>query len=429
MFKFLHAADMHLDSPLRGLERYEGAPVETIRQATRHAFSQLVRLAIDEQVAFVLIAGDCYDGDWKDYNTGLFLVREMARLQDARIPVYLIAGNHDAANRMTKSLRLPANVTMLSSQKPETVRVEPYGVAIHGQGFATAAVTDDLASTYPAAAPGAFNVGMLHTCAEGREGHDRYAPCTLDTLRGKGYHYWALGHIHAREVLHDDPLIVFPGNIQGRHVRETGAKGCTLVTVDGRLVPTIKHVPLDVLRWEIGSVDATGAEDGYGIVDRFAAQLGELTRACEGRPLALRVVVRGACPAHAALAAAPLRWTKEIRAKALEEGGGDIWVEKVKLETTAPRRPGWKPAADGPLGELLNYLGELQADDEKLAEAGGELADLRRKLPFELREGEDRLDLDSPDGLRVLLEQVRQLLVGRLVPDEDNAGRPAHAEK
>lgn len=417
MFKYLHAADMHLDSPLRGLERYEGAPVETIRQASRHAFSQLVRLAIEEQVAFVLIAGDLYDGDWKDYNTGLFLVREMARLQEARIPVHIIAGNHDAANRMTKSLRLPGNVTMLSSQKPESVRVEPYGVLVHGQGFATAAVTEDLAAGYPAADPSCFNIGLLHTCAEGREGHDRYAPCTLDTLRSKGYQYWALGHIHAREVLHDDPLIVFPGNIQGRHVRETGAKGCTLVTVDGRLVPAIKHVPLDVLRWEICTVDASGAEDGYSVVDRFAAKLAEIVRSCEGRPLAVRVVVRGACPAHAALTGSPLHWTKEIRAKALEEGGGEIWVEKVKLETTAPRRPGWKPSTDGPLGELLTYLAELQSDEAKLLEVGGELNDLRRKLPAELREGEERLDFDSPDGLRVLLEQVREVLVGRLVPE------------
>ena len=244
---------------------------------------------------------------------------------------------------MTKSLRLPGNVTMLSSQKPETVRVEPYGVAIHGQGFATAAVTEDLASSYPAAVPGSFNLGMLHTCAEGREGHDRYAPCTLDTLRGKGYQYWALGHIHAREVLHDDPLIVFPGNIQGRHVRETGAKGCTLVTVDGRLVPSIKHVQLDVLRWEICTVDATGAEDGYGVVDRFAARLGEVTarlrgsaeRRSRGRSRCLPGARR-----HCRIAATLDQGDSR---KALEEGGGDVWVEKVKLETSARAGPAGSP--------------------------------------------------------------------------------------
>ena len=96
MFKFLHAADIHLDSPLRGLDRYEGCPVEEIRGATRRALEGLVRLAVAERVAFVLIAGDVYDGDWPDHGTGLFFARKMAELKDARIPVYLISGNHDA---------------------------------------------------------------------------------------------------------------------------------------------------------------------------------------------------------------------------------------------------------------------------------------------------------------------------------------------
>src|SRR5262249_21567667 len=156
MFKFLHAADIHLDSPLQGLERYEGAPLEQIRQATRRALENLVRLALDEQVAFVLIAGDLYHGDWKDYNTGLFLVKQMNRLREANIPVFLIAGNHDAANKMTRTLRLPENVTLLSSEWPETCVLEDIGVAIHGQGFAAAAVTEDLSERYPHAKRGYF---------------------------------------------------------------------------------------------------------------------------------------------------------------------------------------------------------------------------------------------------------------------------------
>jgi hypothetical protein len=137
----------------------------------------------------------------------------------------------------------------------------------------------------------------------------------------------------------------------------------------------------------------------------------------DDRPLAVRVVVEGASGAHAGLAASPSRWTGEIRARAIEVGGGEVWVEKVKLDTTAPRRPGWKPSTDGPLGELLGYLAELQADKAKLVEAAGQLHDLHRKLPLELREGEDRLDFESPEALAGLLEQVRELLVGQLVPE------------
>ena len=157
--------------------------------------------------------------------TGLFFISQMVRLRDAGIPVYLIAGNHDAANKMTKTLEMPDNVHMFSAKRPQTLTLGEIGVAIHGQSFATEAVTEDLAARYPANASGMFNIGLLHTCATGSGEHERYAPCTLDGLRGKEYQYWALGHIHKREILHRDPLIVFPGNLQGRHIRETRAQG------------------------------------------------------------------------------------------------------------------------------------------------------------------------------------------------------------
>ncbi|HEV3007227.1 MAG TPA: DNA repair exonuclease, partial [Pirellulales bacterium] len=175
MFKFIHAADIHLDSPLKGLEQYEGAPIDEIREATRRALANLVRLAIAEDVAFVLIAGDVYDGNWRDFKTGLYFAGEMSRLREAQIPVYLISGNHDAANRMTRSLELPANVTRLPSRKPATVRLDEIGVSIHGQGFASPAVLDNLAAAYPPATPGHFNIGLLHTSAGGSQLHEPYA--------------------------------------------------------------------------------------------------------------------------------------------------------------------------------------------------------------------------------------------------------------
>jgi DNA repair exonuclease SbcCD nuclease subunit len=196
MPKFLHAADIHLDSPLRGLQRYEGAPVEEIRQASRRALENLVQLALDQSVAFVLIAGDLYDGDWKDHRTGLYFVSQMVRLREAGIPVIAIAGNHDAANKMTRTLPLPENVHLLDHKKPETFLLEQPGVAIHGQSFATPSVLEDLSAAYPPAVGGMLNIGLLHTCATGREGHQPYAPCTIPGLISKHYDYWALGHAH-----------------------------------------------------------------------------------------------------------------------------------------------------------------------------------------------------------------------------------------
>src|SRR3954451_11192985 len=175
--KFIHAADIHLDSPLIGLQRYDGAPVEALRGATRRAFQALVDLALAEPVDFLLIAGDLYDGDWRDFNTGLFFVQQATRLTRAGIPIFLIHGNHDAESRISRRLTLPETGKMFSAARPETARRPELGVAIHGQSFRPPDVTDTLARDYPAPIPGWFNIGLLHTAATGREGHAPYAPC------------------------------------------------------------------------------------------------------------------------------------------------------------------------------------------------------------------------------------------------------------
>ncbi|MEX0714235.1 MAG: DNA repair exonuclease [Pirellulales bacterium] len=415
MFKFVHAADIHLDSPLRGLERYDEAPVDEIRGATRRALANLVQLAIDEQAAFVLLAGDLYDGDWHDHQTGLFFVGQMARLREAGIKAYLIAGNHDAANRMTKSLRLPDNVHQLSTGQPETVPLDECGTMIHGQGFANAACSDDLSQRYPAATPGCFNVGVLHTSATGRPGHEPYAPCTVDGLRTRQYDYWALGHVHQREVLSQDPPIHFPGNIQGRHIRETGAKGCLLASVDDQRRATAEFRPLDVLRWEQLAVEAGSADDEDDVLNRFQAALEQLLRHSDGRPLAMRVEIRGACRAHQRLVSQPERWINEVRAAALHLACGRVWIEKVLLRTAPVRRLDGGRASDGPLGELLQYIDEVRADPAALAGLGQELADLARKLPAEMKEGPDRVPLGDPAWLGDAMVHVEAMLVDRLL--------------
>jgi exonuclease SbcD len=413
MFTFLHAADIHLDSPQRGLERYEGAPVAECRGATRRALENLVELALARKVAFVVIVGDLYDGDWPDYNTGLFFGKQMARLRDGDIPVVMIRGNHDAANKMTKDLRLVDNVKVLSTHEAQTVLLEDQGVAIHGRSFPTREVKENLARSYPARRSGYFNLGLLHTCVDGREGHEPYAPCTLADLRAKEYGYWALGHIHHREILHkEDPWVVFPGNLQGRHAREPGPKGCVLVTVDDHHeVVSAEARWLDVVRWETCRLDAAGARDGDEVVARFRNRLAPLLVACDDRLMALRVEVHGATPAHAALAAHAAHWTSEFRQSALDAGDCRIWIEKVLFRTSPPQSMAEGFAGDAPLAELSAYLDELRGDEARLTAVGTRaLDDLARKLPPELLDG-----FDSPRRLRGLLEQVGPLLFERLV--------------
>jgi DNA repair exonuclease SbcCD nuclease subunit len=422
---FLHAADIHLDSPFKGLERYEGAPIDRIRGATRRAFERLVDLAIDQHVDFVLIAGDLYDGDWRDYNTGLFLVRQLARLRDPGIPVFIIAGNHDAANKMTRILRLPDNVRLLAHDHPETMRLDYLRVAIHGQSFAKTAVTENLAISYPAAVSGYTNIGLLHTGLGGADGHERYAPCTLEDLRLRAYDYWALGHIHARQVLCSDPPVVFAGNVQGRHIRETGPKGCVLATIHPDQSITHNFHRLDQARWERASVDVSELRAESDVLAR-AAEIFDGLLASErdaDTVLALRVTLRGTSPLHGRLHANPERFAAEIHSLANERGDDRLWIERVELDTRPPRA---HTMSEGPMEELLEVLEQLRADSGSMHSVVDELAELKRKLPPELSSDPDSPRLDDVAWLQTLLGEIEPLLLDLLLKsqDGDSSSRP-----
>ena len=416
--KFIHAADIHLDSSLHGLEHYEGAPVEEIRSATRRAFDNMIELAIDEGIDFVLLAGDLYDGDWKDYNTGLYFMERMGRLREAGLRVFMVAGNHDAASQITKHLRLPDNVTVFATRAPERIILDDINVVIHGQGFTTRAVTDDLSQAYPQRDPQYFNIGLLHTCLDGKPGHEPYAPCTVDGLRSKGYQYWALGHVHKREEVSKDPWIVFPGNIQGRHIRETGPKGCTLVTVEEGEVTGVEHRDLDVMRWSLCELDISASETVDDIYEQVREGLQSALDAAEGRPVAVRLVLQGACSAHSALHADRERWIQEYRALATGLGGAGVWLEKVSIKTKPSVSADEVLERDDALSGLLCAIRDIELDASALDELADEISALRQKLPAELLSGDDPYDPTDPAVLKDTLEDIKELLVNRLLSTE-----------
>lgn len=412
--KVVHAADIHLDSPLLGLARYEGAPVARIREATRRAFSALVELCISEPAALLLLAGDLYDGSWKDYSTGLFFAAEMTRLREAGVRVVWIRGNHDAASQITKRLKLPDNVRELSFRRPDTVVFEDLGLAVHGQGFASREVSENIALAYPEPLPGLVNFGLLHTSVSGRPGHEPYAPCKLEQLVGKGYDYWALGHVHAREVLSQQPWVVFPGNLQGRHARETGAKGATVVDVDTS-VRSVTHVPLDVVRWADCDVDASEASHADDVLERVRQRIESELDAADGRMLALRLRISGATRAHAELSRDPERWTADIRALSTDAAYGEVWIEKLVLATGDSMDPSELRERDDPVGHVVRAIERLRDDPAALAELSGRLVD---DLKPKLREI-GGLELCEPEALARALDDVERLLVPRLLQQGD----------
>ncbi len=412
--RFVHAADLHLDSPLRGLERYPGAPVDEIRSATRRATTNLVELCLSEEVALLVIAGDLYDGDWRDYGTGLFFIEQLGKLTREGVRVVWVRGNHDAASQITRSLRPPEGSYELGTVRPETLCFEDLGIAVHGQSYAMRDVSEDLAARYPEPRTGYFNLGLLHTALDGREGHAPYAPCSLERLRSKGYEYWALGHVHAREVVCEDPWVVFPGNLQGRHARETGPKGATLVSVDDANVVQVAHRELDVVRWEEIAISVEGCERASDVLDRAATALADGATRNEDRLLAARIRVYGTSPAHDELLRQRSHLEQELRALALGTGSS-IWVEKILLDVERPRSTRSVMSADHPTARLMAAIGSAAEDVELRREILASLAPLVEKLPPAYREQPDALSLEDPAGLRKLLAEVSEEILPRLL--------------
>lgn len=410
MFRFIHAADPHLDSPLQGLEVHEGAPVDVLRGATRRAFENLVRLAIDEQVGFVVIAGDLYDGDWKDYNTGLFFRSQMVRLKASKIPVYLITGNHDAASVISKRLSLPDNVHVFSTRTAESFEVPGLPVVIHGRGFPNRAVPENLANEYPSVIPGKFNVGLLHTSLNGLPGHDTYAPCSEQDLRSKGYAYWALGHIHQPTVISEDPWIVFAGNCQGRHARETGPRGCRLVTVNDDLnVESVDWRTLDVVRWQDVQVSLDRLETETEALHRIHSVITDAVKEAEGRLLASRITLTGASLLHGSLHREAQRWRAEILGIAQDVGDAAVWIEQVKVATSPVYDLSQLAERDGLTKIVLDTLEDAMHADGPLPE---EITEMLNVLPPEVRAEVEREW--QPNQRTQLMTDVRAIILESL---------------
>lgn len=420
--RFLHASDLHIDSPLRGLDRYEGAPVARLRTATRAALERLVDMAVAGRVDFVLFAGDIYDRDWQDFHTGLFFREQMVRLGRADIRVFIVQGNHDAQGVITRQLILPSNVTVFSSRTAQTFRIDELSVAIHGRSFPDRAVDEDLVPSYPAPVPDFFNIGMLHTSLNGRTGHDTYAPTDLATLVAKGYEYWALGHVHAREVVSEVPRVVFPGNLQGRHANETGAKGCELITVESGRIET-EFVALDVARWNQVIVPLDGLNGLEALGDAFRETLEPVLVGAMDRLHAVRVTLTGSTVLHRLEANQPGTLAAAVQAAAQDVSDAEIWIEQVRLELTTPMDRAQAAQRHDAVGELIRLVDSIAGDELGLTSwARAELGDLINVLPSEVTTGisaDDVLRLDNFADLRALLTDAEATVLARLAAAVD----------
>ncbi|MBT3329966.1 MAG: DNA repair exonuclease, partial [Rhodospirillaceae bacterium] len=400
-----------------GLSNYENAPVDAMRGATREALKNLVNLALAEDCAFVVIAGDLFDGSQRDISTALFFAKEMSRLGQRNIRVFIVFGNHDAESQL-RTMPRPDNVTLLSNRRAETVEVPEFGVAIHGRSFARRDEDRNLAQTYPVATAGRFNIGILHTALTGHAAHENYAPCSVTDLVSKGYDYWALGHIHDFSQRHENPAIVYPGNLQGRSVRETGAKGAVLVTVENGAV-ALEHRVLDAARWDAGIIDLTAITSPHGMMeqvrDYLEAAADAAADAAGARVAAVRLTFTGRTPLHAQIIRDERNLVEEIHV--LASGlGRDVWVEKIIFQTAAIFSQAEIAAREDAIGDLATRLAGAGQDGELMALIGDDVRALLNKLPAGLSEQDSQLLQAVQDNdLSQLVAEAGADLVAQLV--------------
>jgi exonuclease SbcD len=405
-FSFLHAADLHLGSPFLGLSSNDEELARRVAAASREAFEELVDQAISRQVKFVVIAGDIYDGDWKDTTIGHFFNRQMGRLARAGVPVYKLRGNHDAESVITSAVTLPDSVHVFSSRRPETFRIPELKVALHGQSFANRAVPENLAPTYPAPEPGMFNIGVLHTSCDGRPPHANYAPCSVEELLQRGYQYWALGHCHEYEVVNLAPPIIFPGNLQGRSIRETGPKGAVVVEVEDGEVSNFSRLDLARIQWALISADLTGVTSEEAAFEVIRGVIQKEVNLAGGTPIVFRMVLSGSTPLHRMLHAEPGRVVDEVMAAA-SHCTDAIWLESVKVRTLEPLTAAAGQGSPLASLDLKSMLDSLRKSPDVLREARAALEVIKGKLPaMDLP-----LDVFSDQSISNLVGEARELLV------------------
>jgi len=377
LIRILHTADIHLDSPLRSLAlRDEGLRAQ-VAAATRGALTRLVDTALSESVDAVLISGDLFDGRERSARTAAFLLAELDRLRAAGIKVFYIKGNHDAENPVTGMLDLPDNVHLFGARGGKVDLAE--GVWIHGVGFEQRHVPESLLPRFPDPVPGAVNIAMLHTSLAGAPGHDNYAPCRVSELAGMGFDYWALGHVHKREVHATDPWIVMPGCPQGRDIGEAGAKSATLLTIeDGRI--TLTDVPTALVEFAQTALDISETDSDDALRAALRAHLDAVRAGLDAPTGVLRVTLTGTPPRYWQILRDRDVWQETV----VELGKivGDLWIDRLVLDLSPPAARRDTPGASE---ELSRTMDEIAGESGFRAAARAEVAAVLDDLPPALR--------------------------------------------
>jgi DNA repair protein SbcD/Mre11 len=428
--RFLHSADLHLDSPFKGMSDVPENIRERVRESTFGALHKLVQLAVQEQVDIVLISGDVYDLADRSLRAQIRFQKALQELSSHHIPVFIIHGNHDPLDGRAAKLTLPPGCYIFGTEQVESIVVERPGrgivARVHGISYRTSAVVDNLALKFKAVLENVgqsqpmYEIGMLHTNVDGDANHDNYAPCSKQDLLQSGMNYWALGHVHTRKVINgenqdEDVCIVYPGNMQGRSIRECGPRGCYIAEVSSNGRTKLAFHPLDNIRWFVETIRITGMETEQELKDAIEARMQELLQETDGRSCVVRFVLEGRGSVHDSLrkGTALQDLLAELResdfAGSSQRGDAFIWPESIINQTGRAIDLEQLLSQRSFVGDMMRMSRELQLDDTALKQYSSEALSMLLSQPKAAKLlGADAAD---DDELRDLLQAAEELLI------------------
>ena len=422
ILRFVHAADLHLDSPFRGIRSEAPAHVaDALGRATFAAYRNIIDLCLQERVDALLVAGDIYDGADRSLRAQLRFVDGLAQLDEAGIRSFICHGNHDPLDGWEARLDLPEGCVRFGPEVEgfPVFPDEPERATVYGVSYPTREVRENLAPHFAGPGPGqGFRIGLLHANVGGNRDHDSYAPCSVADLAETGLDYWALGHVHTRQTLREaGPTIVYPGNPQGRHPNEPGARGVYLVEVDDQGGILLEFRPMDLVRWETLSLDIGALETEQALLDAVNELAEEALADADGRCVVARLELVGRGHLHRDLRARDsVEAIREQLNEQYDGRGAWLWCEGIRLATAPPVDRELALQREDFVGDLVRLSGELRETNEDVTEF--------RQLLQPLYNRRDVRDLlrdfaPSDDELRDLLADAEaECLTGLVAEDE-----------
>ena len=424
LLRFVHAADLHLDSPFRGI-RSEAPPhvADALHRATFETYENIIDLCLRERVDALLVAGDIYDGADRSLRAQLRFVDGLNRLDAAGVRSFICHGNHDPLDGWEARLDLPPGCVRFGAEVASVPVFpdEPERAKVHGISYPTREVRENLAHLFGNQHGSGYSVGLMHANVGGNFDHDSYAPCSVADLADTGMNYWALGHVHTRQVLRQErPTVVYPGNPQGRNPRETGARGVYLVEVDDYGGVRLDFRPVDVARWELLEINVTGFTSEQELLDAVGEAVVSCSDASGGRPVVFRLTLTGRGSLNRWIrSAGTLDHLRERINEEHDHASRWLWCEQIQVDTGPPVDRERAALREDFVGDLARVSVELRKDPEAMEE-------LRKSLQVLYNSANARpylgnSSLPSGDDLLALLAEAEDECLGALVDDEDEA--------